>query len=175
MALWPGMKAMLCRPVGLRYLCCTLWLQHPPVSGLNSLPGAVAGVDFPHPPPFPTGCRSRPSAGSPPLLEMRHFFFAPLVWFYQISKLRLCSQSEVKCRRKVQHHALENSYCITLALIAKCTTAAAWGDRAGYATTSRSTPTFIINRSMTQVSNHDPAELQGLSVQQRLNQGKFIL
>lgn len=35
-------------------------------------------------------------------------FSVSLIGFYQISKLRLCSQSEVKCRRNFHHRALKN-------------------------------------------------------------------
>lgn len=52
MPLWPGMKMMLCGPVGLYCLSCACWLQHPPVSGLNSLPQGSSQSGFPTSPPL---------------------------------------------------------------------------------------------------------------------------
>lgn len=124
-ALWPGMKTMLRRPVGLRYLCCAPWLQHPPVSGLNSLPGAGARADFPH--PLPSTWQQAWSFRRESSAFRNGVFLCVTGLVLPISKLCLCSQSEVKCGRKVQHrdHALENFYHSKVyerITLAKCTT-----------------------------------------------------
>lgn len=89
-ALWPGMKMILHTPLVFCYLCCSCWLQRPPVSSLNYLPGgqAVVTVDFLHPFTFRwqvwSFCRQSSAFGNRVFLLS---VIGGLGWFYQIPQI----------------------------------------------------------------------------------------